>query len=108
MNRPIKFRVWNKHTLVMRESPSGYNALAPKDFIWMQFTGLLDKNGKEIYEGDIVTDTFEKREIIFDKEMACFVGKRTSDGDVRYLYNIHYWKVLGNIFEHPELSEAKE
>lgn len=70
-----------------------------------QFTGLCDKDGKEIYEDDIIT--FNEGQIgVVEFFHGCFVVRYGNNGVVQQsLYDIRDWhiKILGNRFENPEL-----
>ena len=122
MNRPIKFRVWDKReTKGIHTQNMLYDAQLHdfwEDFVdypgyeLMQYTGLTDKNGKEIYEGDIVkfSRLFEKERQI--KELKSFV--RFDEGQFGFDligFNDMFFtlsdecgiEVIGNIFEHAEL-----
>jgi uncharacterized phage protein (TIGR01671 family) len=120
MNRPIKFRVWDKReTKGMSTQNMLYDAQLHhfwQDFVdypgyeLMQYTGLTDKNGKEIYEGDIIIDTQkQKYEIIFDENHArydlkvCGENKLSQTSYFTQIYEKKHIEVIGNIFEHPEL-----
>lgn len=85
--------------------------------ILMQFTGLLDKNGVEIYEGDIVTykrsvgnwtgqTMTTTHKIIFTEEVNAFV----MDYGSSYIKLRKHWgyeyEVIGNIFENPDLLQG--
>ncbi len=76
--------------------------------ILMQFTGLLDKNSKEIYEGDIVEIDFEgskeKGQIIWENKRSRFMwlDNRNDDYGI-FEIDRHGRKIVGNIYENPEL-----
>lgn len=82
------------------------------DFVLMQSTGLVDKNGKEIYEGDILTDSSIKYLVRFEEEKAWFVMKPILCGKTLLTYYeelgkryMHYYEIIGNIYENSELLE---
>lgn len=68
-----------------------------------QYTGLTDKNGTKIFEGDIVRDaeTSDVGKIFFDTYTAMFViGFETTIADFNASYSL---EVIGNIYDNPEL-----
>ena len=81
------------------------------DYILMQYTGLKDKNGKEIYECDILTSAFSKRIVIFNENTCSFMLK---DIELRNeLFSLTNEKcknleIIGNIYENKELIGEKE
>lgn len=116
MNRPIEFRGWHKtngwcgafsiHQSGFVDYGSGW--MNPKDanMIITQFTGLLDKHGKKIFEGDIVRyDSDTKPHIIeYKKNEWCEDGFYS--GYLTYFTSDQY-EVIGNVFENSELLDRK-
>lgn len=106
--RDLKFRVWGEKSKYMTDDSVvakwRLEELRDGKYILMQYTGIKDKNGKEIYEGDIVrwnvVVVFEhetKAEVVFSK------GSFMAD---QYLLNNllnHDVEIVGNIYENPEL-----
>ncbi len=82
-----------------------YDKTAPNRYIVEQYTGLHDKNGREIYEGDIVTGYYGRVEVAYNEEDAGFYPfSRPSYGGYEYeCYNVEDSEVVGNIHQNPEL-----
>lgn len=135
--RDIKFRFWVKKAKemcgweLMKKECDRLSALETGDFIPMQFTGLKDKNGKEIFEGDVVRFTWwwfdgQEREsdltgtIVYSDDLMSFQMKGVKnkewetftgyENDQNYLtpfselrFSEDDFEVVGNIYENPEL-----
>jgi len=99
-NKDIKFRAWNnvdktfeKWDDIWKETNGSF--LAGMDVVIEQFTGLHDKNGKEIYEGDIL----DRNGFIEFAEGAFVVYGWEPIGEMAVEKQI----VIGNIHENPDL-----
>jgi uncharacterized phage protein (TIGR01671 family) len=132
MQREIKFRIWNtiegKWNGIHDQEPKMVGELcchkgiylipesASRNLIVQQFTGLLDKKGKEIYEGDVLerigNGSFCKIVVSWNDKECCFVYNNVGNlhGSPSPLHDNFvnlcdwtYWVVCGNIFENPEL-----
>ena len=78
-----------------------------------QFTGLLDKNGKEIYEGDIVLSKLRRARKYDERLVICFddfewQGKNANGAttSLSLLLEYHTIEVIGNIHDNPELLKG--
>ena len=115
-----KFRAWDKETKTMNGMAEIYRnrdqeiELHPRDenILLMQSTGLKDKNGKEIFEGDIVLVLDSPYTVFYDNERGSYRLKPHDDRwNVDYMSNFSHggnFEVVGNIYENPELLEGKE
>lgn len=120
MNREIKFRVWdikNKEMLKVQEldfEPTFYGGkiairldqyndyFDTEDMILMQYTGIDDKNGKEIYEGDIVKyENMTGKIMFFNGSFIMSNFEETEEWELGVINE--ELEIMGNIYDNPEL-----
>jgi len=112
--RELKFRSWdgfykkmNYNPIISDGTDGGETASVRMNYaidcfdgVLMQYTGLKDKNGKEIYEGDIVkfsADYIKPVIVYWNDEMTGFYPLLSTRS--------HTLTIVGNIYEHPELTK---
>lgn len=126
--RELKFRVWNErynefirpdygligfcYPLDGRIAVLTTSGEQMVDCIIEQYTGLKDKNGKEIYEGDIilVDNRYYSKYIVVYREWDCsFIGENDDREEIIHICNKtpQRYEVIGNIHENPELIGGK-
>ncbi len=119
--RELKFRVWDGKYMeqvcelawtvggLRWSGPGVGDGCIPKDnHIIMQFTGLKDKDGEDVYEGDIVeiwSDYGSRKhrieQVIYTENSASFDTEWVDD------WLTCTFEVIGNIYQNPELLETK-
>lgn len=123
----LKFRAWDKNTAKYADGVGellyadilevgtrvfSIVQMCPGRYTIEQFTGLKDKNGKEIYEGDIVKYAWTRCNYIvaYRKYDASFVLENDDREEIMlFQYNRQNdYEVIGNIHENPELLEAEK
>lgn len=121
--RPIKFRVWDKSLEEMRYSiniPSDYTErngsldlinmfqTLNQRYVFMQYTGLKDKNGREIYEGDIFRDNDCFLWEVYWEDGSFWAKGGEYDVSEHLIEFVPDWcEVVGNIYEHTHLLEVQ-
>lgn len=113
MYQPDEVMVGNGNIWIIDEDSVAGEWIVNNDIHLMQSTGLKDKNGKEIFEGDIVDYKGREAVVKWHGSYASFIYRfvdglkeRVSEWDPLFLacYN---FEVIGNIYENPELLEVE-
>jgi len=106
MSREIKFRAWHEtekcwYYFTLNDLIRGEAAKDKYRYVnWGRYTGLKDKNGVEIYEGDIVSYGSQVFEIQYDAPGYIMYGDDSYDLAYPSMKNV---EVIGNVYENPEL-----
>lgn len=117
MKRQIKFKVWDNQLNLFHKTNSHNSIKLDREFIlqqeefldYLQFTGLKDKNGKDIYMGDILEiESGNPMIVSWSDRFASFVLAR-KDWAFRHWFgescNPEDCIIVGNIYENPELCK---
>ena len=110
MYSPEEVMVCNGDIWIIDEDGVAGEWIVNNDLVLMQSTGLTDKNGKEIFEGDILKVNDWVEVVSFSEEKAMFVSKETGfpETSLYDLFNTDIFEVeiIGNVHTNPELVEV--
>nr|DAN07139.1 MAG TPA: YopX protein [Caudoviricetes sp.] len=118
MYQPDEVMVGNGDIWIIDEDSVAGDWIVNNDLHLMQSTGLKDKNGKEIFDGDVLEiedegEVLGDAKLTWDNEQAVFMIEAISVDDIAPFHEIisdetYSYRVVGNVYENPELLEDKE
>lgn len=116
--RTIKYRLWTGEEMIhepLTQMGEKVNEMFNDGNTWLAFTGLKDKNGKEIYEGDVLTkgEGMFKIDGYVSYEDGAFGVTTEHNSEVGFIrlgqktpFTWEEMEVIGNIYENPDLLSA--